>query len=229
MEGGFGLTTFASDGRLQQVENALTAAKKGDTSIGMVTKDGIILASEKYFNPTLVDATSFKKVQQISDFIGSTYSGLKADFTVITKKARKEYQKHYLTFRDDKVQVNQVARTIADLCQEYTQSGGGRPFGVSCLYAGIDRDGGHLFRVDPSGAYYEVKANATGKNETKANDDLERRYQDGMGLEDGIQIVLSILKEGYDGQMTENNLELAVINEKGYSLFTPEQVKNYLN
>lgn len=35
--------------------------------------------------------------------------------------------------------------------QEYTQSGGVRPFGVSCLVAGYDNDGPQLFQVDPSG------------------------------------------------------------------------------
>ncbi len=48
--------------------------------------------------------------------------------------------------------------------QEYTQSGGVRPFGVSLLVAGIDGDGvPRLFQVDPSGAYFGWKATAIGK------------------------------------------------------------------
>lgn len=35
--------------------------------------------------------------------------------------------------------------------QEYTQSGGVRPFGVSLLVAGYDHNGPQLFQVDPSG------------------------------------------------------------------------------
>ena len=38
--------------------------------------------------------------------------------------------------------------------QEYTQSGGVRPFGVSCLVAGYDNDGPQLFQVDPSGVIH---------------------------------------------------------------------------
>ena len=42
--------------------------------------------------------------------------------------------------------------------QEFTQSGGVRPFGLSLLVAGYDDNGPQLFQVDPSGAYFGWKA-----------------------------------------------------------------------
>ena len=45
--------------------------------------------------------------------------------------------------------MSQVVRETALIMQEYTQSGGVRPFGVSCLVAGFDDDGPQLFQVDP--------------------------------------------------------------------------------
>ena len=45
-----------------------------------------------------------------------------------------------------------------NLMQEYTQSGGVRLFGCWVLMTGYDRDGHRLFQIDPSGAYYELKA-----------------------------------------------------------------------
>ena len=38
--------------------------------------------------------------------------------------------------------------------QEYTQSGGVRPFGISLLVIGYDEDKPRLYQVDPSGAYF---------------------------------------------------------------------------
>ena len=35
MSSNFGLTTFATDGKLEQVTNALAAANNGETSIGI--------------------------------------------------------------------------------------------------------------------------------------------------------------------------------------------------
>lgn len=48
--------------------------------------------------------------------------------------------------------------------QEFTQSGGVRPFGVSLLIIGSDDKGPVLYQVDPSGSYFPWKACAIGKN-----------------------------------------------------------------
>jgi 20S proteasome subunit alpha 2 len=45
--------------------------------------------------------------------------------------------------------VSQLVRDTAGVMQEYTQSGGVRPFGVSLLVAGYDDDGPQLYQVQP--------------------------------------------------------------------------------
>jgi hypothetical protein len=40
--------------------------------------------------------------------------------------------------------------------------------------------------------------------------------------------VISTLREGYDGELNENNIELAILKSTGFELLTPDQVKNYL-
>ena len=120
----------------------------------MKTKEGVILAAEKKLDSILIDETSFNKIQNISKFIGATYSGLGPDFKVVLKKARKDFQQYKLTFMDDLMPVHSLSREIANLMQEYTQSGGVRPFGICSFIAGFDRKGFHLYQVDPSGAYY---------------------------------------------------------------------------
>ena len=89
MSSNFSLTTFANDGKLEQVNNALAAANNGETAIGLKTKDGIILACEKYLSSILIDETSFHKITNISKYIGATYSGLGPDFKVLLKKLEK--------------------------------------------------------------------------------------------------------------------------------------------
>jgi len=154
MSSNFSLTTFANDGKLEQVNNALAAANNGETAIGLKTKDGIILACEKYISSILVDETSFHKISNISKHIGATYSGLGPDFKVLLKKTRKDFQTYKLTFMDDLMPLHSISREAANLMQEYTQSGGVRPFGICMFFAGCDRDGNHLYQIDPSGAYY---------------------------------------------------------------------------
>ena len=92
--------------------------------------------------------------------------------------------------------MSQGVRETALIMQEYTQSGGVRPFGVSCLVAGYDDDGPQLFQVDPSGAAFGWKATAIGKNYINAKNFLERRYNEDMELDDAIHTALLTLREG---------------------------------
>ena len=68
------------------------------------------------------------------------------DFRVLTMKGRKEVQKYWLTYKDQ-MPVSQFVKAIAAVAQEYTQSGGVRPFGVSLLVAGYDDQGPQLYQV----------------------------------------------------------------------------------
>lgn len=151
------------------------------------------------------------------------------DFRVLVRNARKNAQKYFLTYREVQP-VAEVVRDSALLMQEYTQSGGVRPFGVSCLVAGYDDDGPQLFQVDPSGAAFGWKATAIGKNYVNAKTFLERRYNDDMELDDAVHIALLTLRESYEGEMTEHNIEVGIIGEdKIFRILTPTEVRDYLD
>lgn len=151
------------------------------------------------------------------------------DFRVLVKSARKEAQKYYLTYRDIQP-VSQIAKQSALLMQEYTQSGGVRPFGVSLLVAGYDDEGPQLFQVDPSGAAFGWKATAIGKSYVNAKNFLERRYTDDVELEDAIHIALLTMRESYEGEMTEHNIEVGVVgSDRVFRILTPSEVRDYLD
>ena len=143
--------------------------------------------------------------------------------------ARKEAQKYYLTYREVQP-VSQVVKESALLMQEYTQSGGVRAFGVSLLVAGYDDDGPQLFQVDPSGAAFGWKATSVGKNYVNAKNFLERRYSDDVEMDDAIHIALLTLRESYEGEMTEHNIEVAVIGEdRVFRILSASEVRDYLD
>ncbi len=163
---------------------------------------------------------------QITGFV---YAGMGPDFRVIVRDARKNAQKYYLTYSEVQP-VSQVVRESALLMQEYTQSGGVRPFGISCLVAGYDHDGPQLYQVDPSGTSFGWKATAIGKNYINAKNFLERRYNEDMELDDAVHIALLTLRESYEGEMTEHNIEVAIVGEdRVFRILTPTEVRDYLD
>ncbi|CAE7379888.1 PAB1, partial [Symbiodinium microadriaticum] len=126
--------------------------------------------------------------------------------------------------------VAEVVRECALVMQEYTQSGGVRPFGVSCLAAGFDGDGPQLYQIDPSGAAFRWKATAIGKNYINAKNFLERRYNEEMELDDAVHVALLTMRESYEGEMTEHNIEVALATpDRVFRVLSPAEVRDYLD
>jgi len=76
---------------------------------------------------------------------------------------------------------------------------------------GILKGGPSLYQVDPSGSYFPWKATAIGKSATSAKTFLEKRYTEGLELEDAVHIALLTLKETVEGEMNGDTVEIGII------------------
>lgn len=76
---------------------------------------------------------------------------------------------------------------------------------------GILKGGPMLYQVDPSGSYFPWKATAIGKNATTAKTFLEKRYTEGLELEDAVHIALLTLKETIEGEMNGDTIEIGML------------------
>lgn len=209
--------------------------------MGIKATNGIVLATEKKSSSPLIDPPSLSKVSLITPNIGMVYSGMGPDYRVLVDKARKVshtgYKRIYNEYPPTRILVQDVARVM----QEATQSGGVRPYGVSLLIAGWDdgiepeedigvvgpdvdpekklsgKTGGilmggpSLYQVDPSGSYFPWKATAIGKSATSAKTFLEKRYTEGLELEDAVHIALLTLKETIEGEMNGDTVEIGIV------------------
>jgi 20S proteasome subunit alpha 2 len=163
------------------------------------------------------------------DVLGFVFSGIGPDYKVLVANARKQSQKYFLTYREIQP-VSEVVRESALVMQEYTQSGGVRPFGISILAAGYDDQGPQLFQIDTSGAAFGWKATAIGKNYVNAKNFLERRYNEDMELDDAVHIALLTLRESFEGEMNEFNIEVGIVGEdRIFRVLSPAEVRDYLD
>jgi len=97
------------------------------------------------------------------------------------------------------------------------------------MMAGFDEHGPQLYQIDPSGSYFAWKASAIGKNMINAKTFLEKRYNEELELEDAVHTALLTLKEGFEGQITSDNIEVAVIgSDKVFKVLTVSEVSDYL-
>lgn len=136
----------------------------------------MVLGVEKKSVAKLQEERTVRKICLLDDHVVMAFAGLTADARILINRAQIECQSHKLTV-EDPVTLEYITRYIAGLKQKYTQSNGRRPFGISCLIGGFDYDGHpHLFQTEPSGIYYEWKANATGRSAKTVREFLEKNY-----------------------------------------------------
>uniref|UniRef100_A0A915DGU3 Proteasome subunit alpha type n=1 Tax=Ditylenchus dipsaci TaxID=166011 RepID=A0A915DGU3_9BILA len=198
------ITIFSPDGRLFQVDYAQEAVKKGSTAIGVRGQNCVVIGVEKKSIPTLQDDRTIRKIQSIDEHVMLAFAGLSADARVLVDYARRDLE--------DPVTIGHIARCIADVKQEYTQTTGRRPFGISMLIGGFDYDGTpRLFKTEPSGVYFEYMASSIGRNEKQIREYLEEHYNDENTASEATVLKFVIKALSQVVQSSAQNIEIAVM------------------
>ncbi len=202
------ITVFSPDGRLLQVEYALSATKRTPLALGIKCKDGVVLlAVRKYVSPL---ATPPEKIYKIDNHIGAIAAGLVGDGLVLIEKGRLEAQYNRLIYGEP-ITVKNLAKRIAVHKQQFTQYAGLRPFGVMMIIGGID-EGPELYVTHPGGAFYDYAAFAVGKNSDKVNEALKQTYKRDMSLDECLAYAIKLIMDAEEGEITAGSLEVAVID-----------------
>ena len=221
------ITMFSPDGRLLQVEYAKKTVRQGSTAIGMTTKEGVILVTDKRIVDSLVVPESVEKIFKIDDHIGATASGILSDARVLVERAQLRAQQHRVTY-DSPVDTIIIVRDICDLKQICTQSGGLRPFGVSVLVAGIDGDRPRLYETDPTGIYFEYRATVIGEGEADVEEILHKEYRHDLTNDAAISLALKSLKKVLGENFSLERIDAAVIRiqDKVFTRLSSDEIED---
>ena len=223
------ITMFSPDGRLLQVEYAKKTVRLGNTAIGMVCKDGVLLVTDKRIVDKLVVAEAIEKIFKIDDHMMATAAGIISDARVLIEQAQVKAQQHKVTY-DFPIDTVSVVKQLCDIKQMCTQSGGLRPFGVSLLIAGIDESGMKLFETDPTGIFYQYRASVIGEGETEIEEILHKEYKETMTLDEGLKLCVKALKKVLDSNFGVERIDAAIIDQKTklMSKVSKERIKKFL-
>jgi len=204
------ITMFSPDGRLLQVEYAKKTVKQGSTAIGMICSDGVVFITDKRIVDELIVADSLEKIFKVDEHIAATASGILSDARVLIERSQLKAQQNRVTY-DSPIDVLSIVKDICDLKQICTQSGGLRPFGVSLLVMGIDKNGPRLFKTDPTGIYFEYNACVIGEGDGEIEEMLTKEYNKSMTCEDAIKLGVKTMVKVLNNNLTVDRLDVAFI------------------
>ncbi|CAE6499965.1 MAG: archaeal proteasome endopeptidase complex subunit alpha [Candidatus Nitrosotenuis sp.] len=221
------ITIFSPDGRLYQVEYAIETVRRGAIAVGVKAKDGVVIAVEEKPRKLQISENAHK-IFQIDDHIGFAAAGYIPDARSQADNARFFAQSNRIVY-DEPVDVETVAKHLADQCQQYTQFGGARPFGVALIIAGVDSHGNSLYLTDPSGTYIAYDAVAIGSGSEQANDFLEKNYKADMSLDDAAALATACIYLASDQKEGTDHIKMSEIKtaSRQFVKVSEEQIANY--
>lgn len=225
------LNTYSSEGRIHQIEYAMKAMNLGTTTIGVRTKNFVVLCSEKKLLSTLQNPQSVRKHHKIYDHIVLGFSGISGDTKTIVKRSRDFCISHTHRY-DENPKVERLLKHLSSLSLQFGEEDEAkmifrRPFGVSLLIAGYDTEP-RLFSLDPSGSYISYKAKAIGSGHEAVGGILEDEYDEFQELEPSLRKMLQTLAKVMKDKISRDNVEVAIAAKDGIRFLSPEEISEYL-
>jgi len=221
------ITVFSPDGRLYQVEYAIETVRRGTIAVGVKCKDGIVIAAEEKPRKLQILKTA-QKIFQIDDHVGVAAAGYIPDARSQVDNARYFSQSNKMIY-DEPVEVETIAKHLADQCQQYTQYAGVRPYGVALILGGVVNNTPQLYLTDPSGTYISYDAIAIGSGSDQVTDFLEKTYKDDLSLDEASALAAAgIYLSSEDKEGTSHIRMSHIKTDSGlYELVSDEQITNY--
>jgi proteasome beta subunit len=198
---------------------------KGTTTIGVVCKDGVILASDTRVTMGFYIAHKHgKKIYKIDAHLAMTIAGTVADaqrtVDILTANAQL-----YRLNMGRPMPINSAARLVANLLFSARYM----PLATQVLIGGVDDSGPHVFSLDPFGSLTEEKCVATGSGSPIAYGVLEDKFKEDMPVAEVLPVVVKAVNSAMKRDTASgDSFNVAVIDTNGYRELTEEEKKRLL-
>lgn len=196
---------------------------KGTTTIAVVCKEGIVLATDTRVTMGYFIAHRHgKKVYKIDDHLAMTIAGVVADAQNVVE-ILKANASLFLLDKSRRMPVSAAARLAANILFESR----GFPLILQALIGGVDDSGAHIFSIDPFGSVTEENCVSTGSGSPVAYGVLEDGYRKNMNVKDGISLVVRAVTAAMKRNAgTGDSFDVVTLTTKeGYRELTGEEKK----
>ncbi len=188
----------------------------GTTTVGMVCKEGILLASEsKASMGNMIVNKDVQKVFKIDDKIGITIAGMVSDSQQLINILKAEISLHKLETNEE-MKISAVAHLLSQIMYSRRMF----PYYTQIIIGGIDSTGSYIFSFDPTGSCMKENYVSTGSGSPFVYGVLEKDFREGMTIEQGKKLIREAIKSATQRDMASGGEKLWIveITEKGFKL-----------
>ncbi len=201
--------------------------KTGTTTIGIVCKDGIVLAADKRATAgTMIVDKRADKVHILSERFAATIAGSVSEAQLLIKLIRAELRlKEMRTLKSPT--VKEAANLLGGMLYASLRRMSMFPAVTHFLLAGKDNTGMHLYDLFPDGSVTHVPDYiSSGSGSVFAYGVLETHYKEGMTTADGVKLAVKCINTALNRDSASGNgVDVVVISDKEIKQVLQKQVE----
>jgi proteasome beta subunit len=203
--------------------------KTGTTTVGLVCKDGIVLAADKRttLGGQFVVRKDADKITQITDNMAITTAGSVSDIQMVIKLLRAELKlRNIRNGRNTTVKetASLLSRLMYDSARQYV------PSMAQVLLGGFDVKGPQLAVIDPDGATLELRDYfTTGSGSPMVFGVLENSFKEGMTIKEGEDLAVKAVFAAIQRDAASGNgVDVMIITKDGVKRTIQKKTSNNL-
>jgi proteasome beta subunit len=197
----------------------------GTTTVGLVCKDGIVLASDRRATMGyLIASKDIDKIYPVSERIAMTIAGGVGDAQTLIRWMQAELKLYELR-HEKQPTVEAAATLLANILTQYKFY----PFFVQLLIGGTD-ERPRLFSVDMLGGITEEKMTSTGSGSPIAYGVLEELFHPDRDITANLPIAAKAVAAAMRRDAASGErVDLVTVTRSGFKRFEKEEIAKFLH
>ena len=200
--------------------------KTGTTTLGMVCKEGVVIATEQRATMgTLIAHKATKKLYKIDEHLALATAGLVGDLQVLARYLNAEANLYRLK-RTVRMPVKSAATLMSNIMNQRKFA----PYYVQLILGGYDNTGGYVYSLDAAGGAIPDKYTAGGSGSPYVFGVMEDNYRDNMTADEGIDLAVRAITAAKNRDSASGGMiSVAVITKEGFKEVPKEEIKKRMD
>jgi proteasome beta subunit len=199
--------------------------KTGTTTLGMVCKGGVVVATEKRATMgTLIAHKETQKLYKIDNHLALATAGLVGDLQVLARYLNAEANLYRLK-RDMRMPVKSAATLMSNIMNQRKFY----PYYVQLVLGGFDQTGGHVYSLDAAGGAIPDKYTSAGSGSPYVFGVLEDNYSEDMTTDEGVELAVRAITAAKNRDSASGGMiDVAVITKDGFNHVPEQEIKKMM-